>query len=775
MPTSQHIAVRGAAQNNLVGVDVDIPKHQLVVFTGVSGSGKSSLVFGTIAAESRRLLNETYSSFVQMFMATQARPDVDTLEGLTAAIAVGQEPMAGDVRSTVGTATDANAMLRIVYSRIAEPVIGGPSAYAFNVPSVSGAGSIRVGEGAREVRRFEKVGGMCPRCEGRGEVSDIDLSKVIHFDRTLSTGALTQIPGYTVDGWATGAYAEAPFLDADKRIEDFSDQELHDLLHKEETKVQMQGMNRTYLGLLVRLRQSMFGKERDSLQPHVRRFVDEASTLVACPACDGHRLAEATRASLVRGLHIGQLCAMQVDDLAAWVAELDDPRVAPVLRSLQGILAALVDVGLGYLSLDRPTSTLSGGESQRVRMVRHLGSPLTDVTYVFDEPTVGLHAHDVDRMVALLHQLRDKGNTVLVVEHEPAVIEAADTVIDMGPGAGQHGGQVVFQGDLTGLREAGTHTGEHLDHRTPVRAEAREATGAIRIEGASLHNLRDVTVDVPTGVLVAVTGVAGSGKSSLIDGCLPRDEGTVVVDQTSIQGSRRSNPATYTGIFDDVRRAFARANDDATASMFSFNSDGACPECNGLGVIETRLGVMESVETRCELCEGRRYSPDVLQFRLRGRDVAQVLEMPVDEALDFFTEKKVVAMLTSLRDVGLGYVRLGQALNTLSGGERQRLKLAIEMAGEAEVYVLDEPTSGLHMADVDRLVTLLDRLVDEGRSVIVVEHDLDLIARADWVIDMGPGAGSDGGTVVFEGPPAALARHEGSLTGRHLAEGRDIE
>lgn len=774
MPPLDHIRIRGATQNNLTGVDVDIPKHRLVVFTGVSGSGKSSLVFGTIAAESRRLLNETYSTFVQAFMPSQARPDVDVLEGLTAAITVGQEPMAADVRSTVGTVTDANALLRIVYSRIGEPSIGGPSAYSFNVPSAKGVGVIEVGGGKKEKRTFEKVGGMCPRCEGRGTVNDLDMSKVIDESLTLTTGALTQIPGYTIDGWATQSYSEAPFLPADKPIAEFTEQERHDLLHKEETKVQMQGMNRTYVGLLVRLRQSMFGKDRESLQPHIRRFVDDVAVVVDCPECDGTRLSQAARHSVIDGRHIGEACAMQVSDLATWVRGLDEPRVAPLLASLGDTLDAFVEIGLGYLSLDRTSSTLSGGEAQRARIIRHLGSPLTDVTYVFDEPTSGLHAHDVDRMVGLLQQLRDKGNTVLVVEHEPAVILAADEVVDLGPGAGGDGGHVVFQGDIDALRASDTHTGRHLDRRVPIRTEVREPTGHITIEGASLHNLRDVTVDIPLGVLVAITGVAGSGKSSLIDGCLPRTDDMVFVDQSTISGSRRSNPATYTGMFDDVRTAFAKAN-DVTASLFSFNSDGACPECNGLGVIETKLGVMESVETRCEVCEGRRFDPAVLEFTLRGRSISEVLAMSVAEAHDFFTdEARVRRMLESLASVGLGYLTLGQALTTLSGGERQRLKLAIEMAGDAEIYVLDEPTAGLHMADVERLVQLFHDLVEDGRTVLLVEHDLDVIARADWVIDMGPGAGHDGGTVVFEGPPAELCAHEESLTGRYLERGRPI-
>jgi excinuclease UvrABC ATPase subunit len=771
-----HIEVRGASQHNLADVDIDIPKHQLVVFSGVSGSGKSSLVFGTIAAESRRLINETYSAFVQGFMPSQARPDVDVLNGLTAAIAVDQERMGADSRSTVGTATDAAALLRILFSRLGDPHIGGPSAYSFNVPSVTASGAMKIARGKdakAEKVTFTRTGGMCPECEGRGVVPDIDLSEVYDETKSLNEGAIT-VPTYTADGWMVRLYVASGLLDPDKPIKDYTDQELYDFLHRPKTKVQMDDMNRTYEGLLVRLQTSMFNKDRDALQPHIRRFVERAATFADCPACGGTRLAEAARSSTIDGMHIGQVCDLQVDELAAWVAGLDEPRVAPLLDTLRGILDSMVEIGLGYLALNRPSGTLSGGEAQRVKMVRHLGSPLTDVTYVFDEPTVGLHAHDVDRMVALLGQLRDKGNTVLVVEHEADVITHADRVVDMGPGAGPDGGTIVYQGDVAGLRASGTHTGDHLERRAAIKVDVREPAGAVTIAGADLHNLRDVTVEVPTGVLVVVTGVAGSGKSSLIEGCLPRTDDMVFVDQGAIKGSRRSVPATYTDMFDDIRKAFAAAN-DVSVSLFSFNSEGACPECNGLGLVYTQIAVMEEVATTCDVCEGRRFADRVLEYQLRGRTISDVLLMTVDEAAAFFTEKPVRRMLDSLHDVGLGYLKLGQALNTLSGGERQRLKLAIEMATDASFFVLDEPTTGLHMADVDRLVALLDRMVDEGRTVLVIEHDLDVVARADWVIDLGPGAGHEGGRVVFEGPPADLVACEASLTGQHLARGRSSE
>ncbi len=726
-------------------------------------------MFGTIAAESQRLINETYSAFVQGFMPTLARPDVDSLEGLTTAIILDQERMGANVRSTVGTVTDANALLRVVFSRIAKPHIGGPQAYSFNIPSVSGAGAIKVdrGSGVTESRSFSVAGGMCPRCEGMGTASTIDLTQLYDETKSLNHGAI-RVPGFTPDGWSTRFYSESGFFDADKPIRDYTAKELDDFLHKAPTKVKINGINITYEGLVPRIQGSMLSKDVEAMQPHVRAFVERAVTFSACPDCGGSRLNEAARSSKIDGVSMADACAMQISDLADWVRGLDEPSVRPMLAALGASLDSFVEMGLGYLSLDRPSGTLSGGEAQRTRMIRNLGSPLTDVTYVFDEPTVGLHAHDVERTNALLQRLRDKGNTVLVVEHDPEVIRIADHIVDMGPGAGPHGGNVVFEGTVDGLIAAGTATGRHLDVRQELKATPRSPRGSISIRNARLHNLRDVSVDVPRGVLVAVTGVAGSGKSSLIHGCLPRtDPSVTVIDQSAIKGSRRSNPATYTGILDPIRTAFAKAN-GVKPALFSANSEGACPNCNGLGKTYTSLGFMAEVVSICEVCEGRRYTDEVLDYRLRGRNIVEAMAMSVEEARGFFTEKPVKVMLDRLADVGLGYVALGQELDTLSGGERQRLKLAIEMSTETEVYVLDEPTTGLHMQDVDNLIGLLDRLVEAGRTVIVIEHNLDVVARADWVIDMGPGAGHDGGRVIFEGAPAGLVRAAGSLTGQHL-------
>jgi excinuclease UvrABC ATPase subunit len=739
------------------------------VFTGVSGSGKSSLVFGTIAAESQRLINETYSAFVQGFMPTLARPDVDSLEGLTTAIILDQERMGANVRSTVGTVTDANALLRVIFSRIARPHIGGPQAYSFNIPSVSGAGAIKVdrGSGVTESRSFSVAGGMCPRCEGMGTASDIDLAQLYDETKSLNEGAI-RVPGYTADGWSTRLFGESGFLDPDKPIRDYTDKELNDFLHKAPTKVRINGINLTYEGLVPKIQKSMLSKDLEAMQPHIRAFAERVATFKPCPDCGGTRLNEAARSSKIKGMSIADACAMQISDLAEWVRGLDEPSVRPMLAALGASLDSFVEMGLGYLSLDRPSGTLSGGEAQRTRMIRHLGSPLTDVSYVFDEPTIGLHAHDVERTNALLERLRDKGNTVLVVEHDPEVIRIADHVVDMGPGAGPHGGTVVFEGSVNGLIAAGTATGRHLDLRQELKPTPRKSTGSIPIRNARLHNLQDVSVDVPLGVLVAVTGVAGSGKSSLIHGCLPRtDPSVTVIDQSAIRGSRRSNPATYTGILDPIRTAFAKAN-GVKPALFSANSEGACPNCNGLGKTYTSLGFMAEVVSICEVCEGRRYTDEVLEYRLRDRNIVEAMAMSVDEARGFFTEKPVKVMLDRLADVGLGYVSLGQELDTLSGGERQRLKLAIEMSSDTEVYVLDEPTTGLHMQDVDNLIGLLDRLVESRRTVIVIEHNLDVVARADWVIDMGPGAGHDGGRVIFEGPPAELVGAKGSLTGLHL-------
>jgi excinuclease UvrABC ATPase subunit len=741
----------------------------LTVFTGVSGSGKSSLVFSTIAAESQRLINETYSAFVQGFLPTLARPDVDSLEGLTTAIILDQERMGANVRSTVGTVTDANALLRVVFSRIGQPHIGGPQAYSFNVPSVSGAGAIAIerGDGQTASRSFTVAGGMCPRCEGMGTAKDIDLSQLYDDSKSLADGAIT-VPGYTADGWSTRLFSESGFLDPDKPIRKYNKTELHDFLYKEPVKVKINGINLTYEGLVPRIQKSFLSKDVDALQPHIRAFVNRAVTFSACPDCGGTRLNDAARSSKIAGISIADACSMQISDLAEWARRLDEPSVAPLLAALGSSLDAFVEMGLGYLSLDRSSGTLSGGEAQRTRMIRHLGSPLTDVSYVFDEPTIGLHAHDVERTNALLHRLRDKGNTVLVVEHDPEVIRIADHVVDMGPGAGPHGGTIVYEGPVDGLVASGTATGRHLDVPLELKAEPRPPQGSIPIRNAQVHNLQDVSVDVPLGVLVAVTGVAGSGKSSLIHGCLPRiDPSVTVVDQSAIRGSRRSNPATYTGILDPIRTAFAKAN-GVKPALFSANSQGACPNCNGLGKTYTSLGFMAEVVSVCEVCEGRRFTDDVLQYRLRGQNIVEVLAMSLEAARDFFTERPVQVMLDRLADVGLGYISLGQELDTLSGGERQRLKLAIEMSGDTEVYVLDEPTTGLHMQDVENLIRLLERLVDSGRTVILIEHNLDIVARADWVIDLGPGAGHDGGRVIFEGPPRELVEGRGSLTGEHL-------
>ncbi len=766
------IQVRGAHENNLRDVSLDIPKRRLTVFTGVSGSGKSSLVFQTIAAESRRLLNETYAAFVQSFMGTPARPDVDSLDGLTTAIVVDQEPMGANPRSTVGTATDAHAMLRVIYSRLGTPHVGPASAFSFNTPAGTGKGVLTLekggkGHAAREVKELRISGGMCAECEGLGRVSTVDTDALLDRTRSLNEGAIV-FPGYSPGGWNQRLYAESGYFDPDRKLRDFTAAELERLLHGPDTKIVFNGINITYEGLVDRITHQFLVKDADSLQPAVRAAVERVATFAPCPACGGTRLNALARSSLIEGRSIADCAAMQVSDLASFVRGLDAPGVRPMTDQLAALLDSFVSIGLGYLSLDRETSTLSGGETQRTRMVRHLGSSLTDVTYIFDEPTIGLHAHDVHQMNDLLRRLRDKGNTVLVVEHDPEVIRIADHVVDMGPGAGPHGGHVVYEGTVDGLLASGTATGRHLDIQLTVKQDPRPPRGSIPIRNARLHNLRDVSVDVPLGVLVAVTGVAGSGKSSLIHGCMPRtDPSVTVIDQSAIKGSRRSNPATYTGILDPIRKAFAAAN-GVKASLFSANSEGACPACNGLGMIYTDLAFMYDVASVCEVCEGRRYTDEVLEYRLRGRNVVEVLAMPVEEARDFFAERPVRVMLDRLADVGLGYISLGQELGTLSGGERQRLKLAIEMSGDTEVYVLDEPTTGLHMQDVENLVRLLERLVDAGRTVIVIEHNLDVIARADWVIDLGPGGGHDGGRVIFEGPPAALARAEQSLTGQYL-------
>jgi excinuclease UvrABC ATPase subunit len=769
------IRVHGARVNNLKDISVELPKRRLTVFTGISGSGKTSLVFGTIAAESQRLINETYSAFVQGFMPTQARPDVDVLEGLTTAILVDQERMGGDARSTVGTATDANAMLRILFSRLGKPHIGSPQAFSFNVASISGAGAVTIERGGRttrERRSFSILGGMCPRCEGRGSVNDFDLTQLYDAAKSLNEGALT-IPGYSMDGWYGRIFKGSGYFDPDKPIEKFTKRELNDLLYREPTKIKVDGINLTYEGLIPRIQKSMLSKDVDSLQPHVRAFVERAVTFTTCPDCDGTRLSAEARSSKIRDKNIADVCAMQISDLAEWVRDLDEKSVAPLLEALGQTLDSFVEIGLGYLSLDRPSGTLSGGEAQRTKMIRHLGSSLTDVTYVFDEPTIGLHPHDIQRMNDLLVQLRDKGNTVLVVEHKPETIAVADHVVDLGPGAGTDGGEVVFEGTVEGLRAGGTVTGRHFDDRASLKPTVRTRSGVLEVRGAGAHNLQDVDVDIPLGVLVAVTGVAGAGKSSLIHGSVSGREGVVPVDQAPIRGSRRSNPATYTGLLDPIRKAFAKAN-SVKPALFSANSEGACPNCNGAGVVYTDLAMMAGVATTCEECEGKRFQAEVLDYTFGGRDISEVLAMPVAEASEFFGSGEgknahAHTILTRLADVGLGYLILGQPLTTLSGGERQRLKLATRMAEKGDVYVLDEPTTGLHLADVERLLGLLDRLVDAGKSVIVISHHQAVMAHADWIIDLGPGAGQDGGRIVFEGTPADLVAARPTLTGEHLA------
>jgi excinuclease UvrABC ATPase subunit len=767
------IRVHGARENNLKDVSVEIPKRRLTVFTGVSGSGKSSLVFDTIAAESQRLINETYSAFVQGFMPSLARPEVDVLEGLTTAIVVDQQRMGADARSTVGTATDANALLRILFSRLGQPHIGSPSAFSFNTPSVRASGAITVERrGSRPVTKtFSRLGGMCPRCEGRGSVTDFDLSQLYDDAKSLREGALL-IPGYSIDGWYGRIFLGCGFLDPDKPIRKYTKTELHDLLHKEATRIKVDGINLTYEGLIPRIQKSILSRDVESMQPHVRAFVERAVTFSTCPECGGTRLSEAARSSRIGGMNIGDACAMQISDLVGWVRGLEEPSVAPLLAKLEQSLEAFVDIGLGYLSLDRPSGTLSGGEAQRVKMI-HLGSSLTDVTYVFDEPTMGLHPHDIQRMNKLLLRLRDRGNTVLVVEHKPETIAIADHVVDLGPGAGPAGGEVVFEGSVDGLRASDTITGRHLDDRASLKASLRTPSGVLEVRGASAHNLRNVDVDIPLGALVVVTGVAGSGKSSLIHGSVAGRDGVVSVDQIPIGGSRRSNPATYTGLLDPIRSAFAKAS-GVKPALFSANSEGACSACSGIGVIYTDLAMMAGVATTCEECEGKRFQASVLEHHFAGRDISEVLAMPVTEALEFFGSGEgrtpaAHAILERLADVGLGYLSLGQPLTTLSGGERQRLKLATRMADQGRVYALDEPTTGLHLADVEQLLGLLDRLVDSGRSVIVISHHQAVMAHADWIIDLGPGAGHDGGRVVFEGTPADLVAARSTLTGEHLA------
>lgn len=776
-PADRHdlIRVQGARENNLKDVSIEIPKRRLTLFTGVSGSGKSSLVFATIAAESQRMINETYSAFVQGFMPSLARPDVDVLEGLTTAIIVDQERMGANPRSTVGTATDANAMLRILFSRLGKPYVGPPTAFSFNVPTRKASGVMSTEKSGRVekavVQNAVYLGGMCPRCEGMGSVSDFDLTALYDESKSLGEGALT-VPGYSMDGWYGRIFSGAGF-DMDKPIAKFTKKEMHDLLYKEPTKIKVEGINLTYEGLIPKIQKSMLSKDVEAMQPHIRAFVERAITFQSCPECDGTRLSPEARSAKIRGKNIAELCEMQISDLAGWVGELHEPSVAPLLKGLRHLLDSFAEIGLGYLSLARPAGTLSGGEAQRTKMIRHLGSSLTDVTYVFDEPTIGLHPHDIERMNQLLLQLRDKGNTVLVVEHKPETIAIADHVVDLGPGAGTGGGEVVFEGTLEGLRKSDTITGRHLDDRAALKEAVRTPKGALEVRGARTHNLQDVDVDIPLGALVVVTGVAGSGKSSLINGSVADRDGVVVVDQGAIKGSRRSNPATYTGLLEPIRKAFAKAN-SVKPALFSSNSEGACPTCNGAGVIFTELGVMATVESTCEDCEGRRFQASVLEYTLGGRNIAEVLAMSMSEANTFFSEGEARTpaahkILDRIVDVGLGYLTLGQPLTTLSGGERQRIKLATQMAEKGDVYILDEPTTGLHLADVENLLGLLDRLVESGKSVIVIEHHQAVMAHADWIIDLGPGAGHDGGRIVFQGTPADLVAARSTLTGEHLA------
>ena len=767
------IRVEGARENNLKDVSVVLPKRRLTVFTGVSGSGKSSLVFDTIAAESRRMIDETYSAFVQGFMPSVPRPDVDVLEGLTTAIIVDQERLGANPRSTVGTVTDANAMLRILFSKLGTPYIGGPTAFSFNIPTQKASG-VMTGPGGEKkiVKDAIYLGGMCPRCEGRGAVSDIDLAQVVDESKSLDDGAI-MVPGYTPDGWMVKQFAGSGFYPADKPIASFTEKQRQLFLYGEVTKVKINGINITYEGLIPKITKSMLSKDLDALQPHIRRFVEQVATFATCPECDGTRLTEGARSSKIAGVSIADACRMQVTDLAAWVRGLDLDEAGPLLTALSANLDSFVALGLGYLSLDRPSGTLSGGEAQRIKLLRHLGSSLTDVTYVFDEPTIGLHPHDIQRMNTLLRELRDKGNTVLVVEHKPETIEIADHIVDLGPGAGAGGGEICFEGTVDGLRASGTLTGRHLDDRASLKSSVRSATGAIEVRGASANNLQDVDVDIPTGVLTVITGVAGSGKSSLIHGSVSPREGVVAIDQGSIRGSRRSNPATYTGMLEPIRKAFAKAN-GVKPALFSANSEGACPTCKGAGVIVTELGFMDTIETPCEDCGGKRFQATVLEYKLGGLDITEVLELPVAKAREFFTAADtkipaVASVLGRMEDVGLGYLTLGQPLSTLSGGERQRVKLAIQMGEKGDVYVLDEPTTGLHLADVQQILGLLDRLVDAGKTVIVIEHHQAVMAHADWIIDIGPGAGHDGGRVVFEGTPSALVEERSTLTGEHLA------
>ncbi|MDN6123055.1 MAG: excinuclease ABC subunit UvrA [Brevibacterium sp.] len=777
------IRVQGARENNLRDIGVDIPKRRLTVFTGVSGSGKSSLVFSTIAAESQRLINETYSAFVQGFMPAMARPEVDVLEGLTTAIIVDQERIGANPRSTVGTVSDINAKLRTLFSRRAEPNLGSTNAYSFNVATISGKGAVTIDKGVdKQVgrRTFSVNGGMCPRCEGMGTATDIDIAEVVDESKSLDEGAIT-IPGYKPGGWNVRFYSDSGYFDPDKAIADYTDEERHYLLRAEGEKIVIKGTNTTFDGLIPRIRRSFLSKDRDAMQKHVREFVDRAVVYTQCPECEGTRLNAAARGSRLAGLSIAEACAMQISDLLDWLVQVDSGGVRPLVRSLAADVQAFVDIGLGYLSLDRSAGSLSGGEAQRIKLVRHLGSALTDVTYIFDEPTIGLHPHDIEAMNGLLIALRDKGNTVLVVEHKPETIRIADHVVDLGPGAGTAGGEICFIGTVAELTVSDTLTGKHLNDRAQVKTTPREPTGRLEIRGAATHNLRDVDVDVPLGVITAVTGVAGSGKSTLIAESLRHRDGVILIDQAPIKGSRRSNPATYTGMLEPIRKAFAKVN-GVKPALFSANSKGACPVCNGAGIIYSDLGMMAGMSAPCDVCEGKGFQAEVLEYTLAGKNIRQVLDLSVTAAVEYFAagESRIPAVSTiigHLAEVGLGYLSLGQPLTTLSGGERQRLKLATHLsakaADSASVIILDEPTTGLHLADVETMLGMLDRLADAGRTVIVIEHHQAVMAHSDWIIDLGPGAGHDGGRVVFEGTPgqlvASAAGPGATLTAQHLA------
>ena len=744
-PADSHdtIRVRQARENNLRGVDVDIPKRRITAFTGVSGSGKSSLVFGTIAAESQRLINETYTTFIQSFMPSMPRPDVEVLENLSTAIVVDQERMGANSRSTVGTATDAYSLLRVLYSRYSTPSAGGAGAYSFNL-----------GQGA------------CPVCEGFGTEASIDLDELLDWDKTLNEGAI-KAPNFAPGAWLWQTLTAGTQPDLDVKLRDMPTAMLDRMLYEEAGKVKLNGANMSYSGLITRIKSNYIHSGREIKQAHIREWIERISTTAPCSACEGSRLGPAARASKINSLGIADMTAMQVSELLDALDQIQIPDAAPLIANLKAVLESMVDLGLGYLSLDRPAGTLSGGEAQRVKMIRHLGSALSDVTYVFDEPTVGLHPHDIQRMNGLLAGLRDKGNTVLVVEHKPEVIGIADHVIDLGPGAGTHGGTICYSGAVDGLLASDTLTGKHFTTRAALNTTPRKATGAMAVRGASMHNLKNLSVDIPTGVMCAITGVAGSGKSTLIHSTIAKREDVAVVDQTAIRGSRRSNPATYTGIMDPIRAAFAKAN-GVKPALFSANSTGACPACSGVGFTYTDLASMAGVALPCEQCRGKRYTAEVLEYTLDGLNIADVLDLSMEEALEQLKVPKAKAMLERLNQVGLGYLKLGQRLNTLSGGERQRIKLAINLGQGAGTYILDEPTTGLHIADVQKLLRLLDEMVDEGNTVIVIEHHLAVVAHSDWVIDLGPGAGHEGGSIVFEGTPADLAA-SGTLTGEHLA------